>query len=116
MQRNWTWPQSQGVPSVSAEDDVAGQSPRRMKVGEATAVDLIVMRAQHPSHLLTPLPLILCREPPFPLWAPHGLDGLALPQLCFRDGHGTLAWPVKVSPHPQNSDWCRNVSGQPSDT
>lgn len=63
-----------------------------------------------------PLTLIFCREPPFPLWAPHGLDGLALPQLCFGDGHGTLAWPIKVSPSPQNSDWFRNVSGQSSDT
>ena len=105
-----------GVPSVSAEDDVAGQSPRRMKVGEATAVDLIIMPAQQPSYLPTSLTLIFWRESPCPLWASHGLDGLALPQLCFRDGHGNLAWPIKVSPHPQNSDWCRNVSGQPSDT
>ena len=50
MQRNWTWPQSQAFPSVSAEDDVAGQC---MKVGEAIAVDLIIMSAQHP-YPLTP--------------------------------------------------------------
>lgn len=72
-----------------------------MKVGEATAVDLIIMPAQHPSYLLTPLTLIFCREPPLPLWAPHGLDGLALPQLRFRDGHGTLAWPIGVLSSPE---------------